>query len=295
MRSKGEILPEFLFYFLSRDLFRKKGQAVMSGAVGHKRVPKEYFENLEVPLPPLTEQKRIITVLDHAFASLDRARVNAETNLADASSIFHRAMAEVFSSNNPKWKRSQLAEVCVITSPLVDPRQPQHAKAIHIGAGNIESRTGNLLNLRTSREENLISSKFTFDDSMVLYSKIRPYLEKVARPNFAGICSADIYPLTPIEGKVTRDFLYWLLLSKPFTDYAIEGSARAGMPKVNREYLFQYEVGLPDVDEQRQIVAKLDALRAEVTMLQTAYERQLADIAALRQSLLQAAFSAQLL
>ncbi len=103
-----------------------------------------------------------------------------------------------------------------------------------------------------------------------------------------------MYPLAPIEGQITRDFLYWLLLSKPFTDYAIEGSARAGMPKVNRDHLFQYEVDLPDVDEQRRIVAKLDALRNEVTTLQAAYERQLADIAALRQSMLQAAFSGQL-
>ena len=58
------------------------------------------------------------------------------------------------------------------------------------------------------REEGLISGKFLFDESMVLYSKIRPYLMKVARPDFNGLCSADMYPLTPLPNEITRDDLW---------------------------------------------------------------------------------------
>ena len=78
MRSKGDLIPDYLFYYLSRDEFRKTGERVMSGAVGHKRVPRDFFEDLEVPLPPLDEQKRIVAKLDQAFAALNRARANAE-------------------------------------------------------------------------------------------------------------------------------------------------------------------------------------------------------------------------
>ena len=64
---------------------------------------------------------------------------------------------------------------------------------------------------KTAKEENLISGKFLFDESMILYSKIRPYLMKVVNCEFQGLCSADIYPLVPIKEKMTKDFLYHLL------------------------------------------------------------------------------------
>jgi type I restriction enzyme S subunit len=128
----------------------------------------------------------------------------------------------------------------------------------HVGAGNIESGTGCLRDIKSARDEELISGKFLFNDSMVLYSKIRPYLVKVARPDFSGLCSADIYPLVPKPGRADRGFLYYLLLTDSFTEYAVSGSARAGMPKVNRDHLFAYRAQVPSVVEQRRIVAILD-------------------------------------
>ncbi len=154
--------------------------------------------------------------------------------------------------------------------------------------------TGVFVDLKTAREEGLISGKFLFDESMVLYSKIRPYLMKVVRPDFEGLCSADMYPLSPIKNVITRDYLFHLLLSKHFTDYAIQGSARAGMPKVNRDHLFEYRVWLPDVKRQKQLAANLDDLREETQRLAHLYERKLAALEALKKSLLHQAFSGEL-
>lgn len=95
LRSKGEITPEFLFYFLLRDEFRESGARVMSGAVGHKRVPKDYLEELPIPLPPLEEQKRIVAILDKAFEGLDRARAHTEVNLQNAKELFAVILDEV--------------------------------------------------------------------------------------------------------------------------------------------------------------------------------------------------------
>jgi type I restriction enzyme S subunit len=122
----------------------------------------------------------------------------------------------------------------------------------------MESGNGELKGLLTAKEEGLISGKFLFDHKMVLYSKIRPYLMKVARPEFGGLCSADVYPLEPTKTLISRDFLYHLLFTKSFTEFAIEGSARAGMPKVNRDHLFAFEFRLPPLTEQQRIVAILD-------------------------------------
>lgn len=63
IRPGAALLPEYIYYFLDRQDFRDAAQRRMSGAVGHKRVPKELIENLTVPLPPLEEQRRIVALL----------------------------------------------------------------------------------------------------------------------------------------------------------------------------------------------------------------------------------------
>jgi len=164
----------------------------------------------------------------------------------------------------------------------------------HVGGANIASKTGELIELKTAREEGLISGKFVFDETMVLYSKIRPYLMKVARPDFQGLCSADIYPLSPKYKMLHRDYLFHLLLSPEFTDYANSGSARAGMPKVNREHLFAYRVHLPSLTKQKQLAAKLDALHQQTQRLESIYQQKIAALEALKKSLLDQAFSGAL-
>lgn len=147
------------------------------------------------------------------------------------------------------------------------------------------------MDVKTAAEEGLTSGKFLFDRRMVLYSKIRPYLRKASRPDFDGLCSADVYPLLPKGGLIDRDFLFYLLLGPDFTEFAISGSARAGMPKVNRDHLFRYSFQLPDVDSQKDIAATLDAAMIESRELESQYASKRDSIDALRQSLLQTAFS----
>jgi type I restriction enzyme S subunit len=97
----------------------------------------------------------------------------------------------------------------------------------------------------TAREEGLISGKFLFDARHVLYSKIRPYLRKVALPEARGLCSADMYPVKPLPDRATREYLWALLLSSAFTNYTTEHSGRANIPKVNREQFAAYQCALP--------------------------------------------------
>jgi type I restriction enzyme S subunit len=156
------------------------------------------------------------------------------------------------------------------------------------------SKTGALSDIKTAQEEGLKSGKFLFDRTMVLYSKIRPYLMKACRPDFEGLCSADVYPLSPAPAHLDRNFLFHLLMSKDFTDFAIAGSDRAGMPKVNRDHLFKYSVKLPSIEEQATLAAKLDRISAEANRLEAFYEQRLADIAELKQSVLQRAFPGEL-
>jgi type I restriction enzyme S subunit len=189
------------------------------------------------------------------------------------------------------WETKTLADLCEISSALVDPRQPKYQKLLHVGGANIESATGRLIALQSAKDEGLISGKFFFDERAVLYSKIRPYLMKVARPDFKGLCSADIYPLMPREGFLDRGFLYYVLLTPRFTDFAIAGSARAGMPKVNREHLFAYSLAVPPLPEQRRIVGLLDEAFAGIATAQAHAEKNLQNARALFESHLQAVFT----
>jgi type I restriction enzyme, S subunit len=264
-----------------------------SGAV-HQTIYFPEVKAFHICHPPLAEQQRIVGVLDEAMAGLATAKAHAERNLQNARALFESCLQSVFTNRGPGWTEKKLSDVCAIMSRLVDPRKPDFLDLTHVGAGNIESFTGALLELKTAREEGLISGKFLFDASMVLYSKIRPYLMKVARPDFSGLCSADIYPLAPLANQADRNFLFYLLLTKRFTEYAERGSARAGMPKVNREHLFEFKARWPPVEAQAEIAAKLDAVAAQTQRLATTYKRKLAALDALRKSLLHQAFTGEL-
>ena len=189
------------------------------------------------------------------------------------------------------WSKVSLEDVCRITSKLCDPREDEYLDLLHVGGANIESKTGSLIELKTAREEGLKSGKFPFDESMVLYSKIRPYLEKVTRPTFQGLCSADIYPLTPNEGVLSRDYLFHLMLTPNFTDFAVGGSGRAGMPKVNRKHLFSYKFSIPSLPEQKKIVEVLDKAFAAIDQAKANIEQNIANAKELFQSKLNQIFS----
>lgn len=169
-------------------------------------IPHIYFKDYsqeEIVAPPLHEQLRIVSIIDEILENLNQAKENNEKNLQNSKDIFESYLQNIFDNPGEDWRERTLENVCEIQSKLIDPRKPEFLDVIHVGAGNIEVKTGNLIDLKTSREENLISGKFLFDDTMVLYSKIRPYLMKVVRPTFQGLCSADIYPLVPHKDLIT--------------------------------------------------------------------------------------------
>lgn len=284
------VIPKFLYWFTRSTEYSEFIGALTDGAnINNLRFNQ--LAEAPFPLPPLDEQKRIVEVLDAAFEGLSRARAHTETNLQNARELFESITREAFEGDGATVT---LEEVADIPSALVDPREDAFADLPHVGAGNMETGSDQLVNVMTAREEKLISGKYTFDSSMVLYSKIRPYLRKAARPDFEGLCSADVYPLRPNPSRLDRNYLFHLLMGPDFTDYAISGSGRVGMPKVNRNHLFAYTFSLPSLAEQREATAKIDAAMEHCDQAASHYRAKLADLDALRQALLQKAFAGEL-
>lgn len=275
MRSMGEVIPDYLFYFLSRDEFRRAGERVMSGAVGHKRVPKEFFDNLEVPLPSLGEQKRIVEVLDQSFAALDRARENVEENVRNARDLFRAELKRQFWAARENTNLLPFDSLCKPLTPAVKIKRQEYLEE---GAYPVVSQEAELI----SGYWNDPSAVMGVDGPVVVFGDHTCCLKFV---DFDFVVGADgTKVLQPFKG-VAAKFLYYGLRSQPIqqTGYA-------------RHYKLLREVSLPDlsIQEQRRITEHLDAMDAQCGKLTKAYERKLAEIAALRQSLLQAVFSGQL-
>ncbi|MBC5793899.1 restriction endonuclease subunit S [Sphaerospermopsis sp. LEGE 00249] len=294
LAPRQDINANFLKYWMSSPNFQNQILNLSMGVAIKNVASVKVLKEILINLPPLPEQKRIVTILDEAFEGIDRAISNTEKNLSNARELFESYLNSIFSQKGEGWEEKKLEDVCSITSKLVDPRQPEFIDLPHIGAGNMISMTGELIEVKTARQEQLISGKFLFDETMVLYSKIRPYLMKACRPDFSGLCSADVYPLLPNNEQLNRDFLFYILMSRDFTNYAISGSDRAGMPKVNRDHLFRYSTWIPSISDQINIAQKIDELFTETQRLENIYRQKIAALKELKQSILQKAFAGEL-
>lgn len=135
---------------------------------------------------------------------------------------------------------------------------------IYVGLENIRPG-GEFEGVRAVEAGELASNKFAFDARHVLYGKLRPYLAKIARPSFDGICSTDIVPVLP-GPRVDRDFLARFLLLPESVASANARSTGANLPRLSPTALAEIRVPLPPLAEQRRIAGILDradALRAK--------------------------------
>jgi type I restriction enzyme S subunit len=147
------------------------------------------------------------------------------------------------------WRVSRLVDIVTLPSGQLDPRLEPYRSWPLIAPDHIETGTGRLLAKEAASSQGAISGKYGFKAGDVLYSKIRPYLRKATLADCEGLCSADMYPLRP-GPQVRSRFLLAVILGQDFSRFAESVSMRSGFPKINREELREYSLGLPDLAEQ---------------------------------------------
>jgi restriction endonuclease S subunit len=284
-----DLSPRFLMYLLIAA--RRQVRDLGSGAV-HHTIYFPTVRQFSVCIPPLAEQERIATRLTEQLAAVERARAAALARLAAAEALPAAYLREVFEGLDASaWQTLPVSEVCNVVEGQVDPREKEYGKLPHVNGENIESGTGRILKVQSAAEDGLISGKYLFEAGMVLYSKLRPYLRKVAVAPFRGVCSADMYPLIFDPERVDTHFAMWSLLAGPFSRYAIKESERARMPKLNREQLYAWNMPLPALDDQRRIAADLSRPLAQAEHVTAIIRDELAAIETLPAALLREAFS----
>lgn len=240
--DQSKLSPRFLLHWLStNDAIRQISGKKVTATISNLSLGQ--IKELEIPLPPLEEQKRIAAILDKA----DSVRRKRQQAIDLADDFLRSVFLDMFGADLQRSINvTKFGDVSILDAKMVDPREEEYLDLLHIGPDRIEKNTGKLLPALTAREERLISKKFLFDEQYILYSKIRPYLRKVALPDFRALCSADMYPVKPVQGKVTREFMWMLLLSDYFDNYVSSLPARANIPKLNKTELAGFEFSLPE-------------------------------------------------
>jgi len=156
---------------------------------------------------------------------------------------------------NSKWDVPRLGQVALVERSAVKPENIISGTT-YIGMEHIDN-DGEFKKTPSVESGELASNKFSFDERHVLYGKLRPYLKKIARPSFHGICSTDILPILP-KDSLNKDYLYYFLRQPHMIEFAVSRCSGANLPRLSPKELTEFPIPLPPLEEQKRIAAILD-------------------------------------
>ncbi len=145
-----------------------------------------------------------------------------------------------------------------IAPPVPAKNFPLSEEAWLLNLDQVEPHTGRLLSKTLLDRANIGTSTHAFDQGNVLYSKLRPYLNKVYLPDAPGFCTSELVPMRPDLSLVTREYLAAYLRSPKFLTWVDQQVDGAKMPRVSMKIFWEHEIELPTLDEQKRISAILD-------------------------------------
>ena len=311
-----KISKDFLFYYFS--LFDWDKAAEGDVKVKGKTLNKQKLKELQIPLPPLPEQQRIVSILDEAFAVIERSRNAAIKNLKNAKELFESYLQGVFGSTGSPtakkgdalslskrdgWEEKTLKELTTKIGSGATPRGGQEsykAEGISLvrsmNVHDWEFRDTNLAFIDDKQAKELDGVTLQEDDVLlnitgasVARCCVFPKEYLPARVN------QHVSIIRPKKELLNAKFLNLLLTSKPYKDQLLftgeQGATRQAITKAQIE---AFKITIPPLQEQQTIVRQLDALRAETQKLEAVYQKKIADLEELKKSILQKAFAGEL-
>lgn len=256
---------------------------------------KSELQKISIQLPLITEQRRIVSVLDEAFANISKAKDKAEQNLKNAKELFESYLQSVFTDRGANWEEKTLGAVYDVRDGTHDsPKYTENGFAL-ITSKNLKKDVLNYDNVNYISEADYfsINKRSKVDKGDILFAMIGTIGNPVvvqSEPDFA-IKNVALFKVPKEQNSY---FLKYYLDAKIVIDKMM-GDAKGTTQKfVGLGYLRGFTILLPPLNEQIIIVKKLDELSIQTKKLEAIYEQKLKDLEELKKSILQKAFNGEL-
>jgi|LGVE01.1.fsa_nt_gb type I restriction enzyme S subunit len=286
--------PKFIYYFYQTTDFQKQFMSKMTGLIGGVSMGK--FKKIDILAPSLTEQKRIVVILDEAFKSIAKAKESAEKNLKNAKDIFEIYLQSVL--KNKKWAMKTLGDVCEKVEYGSSSKSIKEGKIAVLRMGNIQNGRFNWEKLVYS--DNLKENKkylLKYNDVLFNRTNSPELVGKTAiyKDEMPAIFAGYLIRIHRLENLLDADYLNYYLNSEMAMNYGKSvTTSSVNQANINGTKLKNYPIPLPSLSEQQSIVIKLDALSTETKKLEAIYTQKLADLEELKKSILAKAFKGEL-
>ena len=295
VRFNAELITsDFFNYYSQSRSYVKRVDSDTTGTT-RKRISRNFLGQIPIPVPPLPEQQRIVTILDEALDSIAVAKANAEQNLKNAKELFDSYLQAVFTQRGEGWVEKKLGEV-------YDVRDGTHDSPIYqtdgfplITSKNLKRFGLNYDDVKYISEKDFkkINERSAVNRGDILFAMIgtigNPVVVDV-EPQFA----IKNVALFKVSDQQDRFFLKYYLESEFVRSKMMDEAKGTTQKFVGLGYLRDFPINIPPLAEQQIIVARLDALSAETERLEAIYQQKIAALDELKQSLLHRAFAGEL-
>ncbi len=292
IRSRGELNRDFLFYqllYLQPEIAGKEGAVFAS-------ISKSEIEALPIAFISLTEQQRIVAILDKAFDGIATAKTNAEKNLQNARALFESHLNTVFTQRGDGWLEKSLEQIGTTQtgSTPTTSRKENYGNFIPFikpGDFNID---GSLDYKNDGLSEQGLSEARKVPARSVLMVCIGATIGKCGHCDQNITTNQQINSLIPFNG-ISYKFVYYQMLTENFQRRVLLSSGQATLPIINKSKWSFLTIAVPQqLKEQERIAAECEALWVETHRLEVVYQQKLAALEKLKQSLLAQAFNGNL-
>jgi type I restriction enzyme S subunit len=293
---RSGLLPRYLFHLMTSGDYKDFIDALSDGA-NINNLKFDDLRQFQIPLPPLAEQQRLVGLLDEALAGLATAQAKTEQNLHNAQALFDSHLHSVFTQRDKDWKRHSLISVCETFADSAH-RTPKYQDE-GIPALRPRDVVDGKLNLagtqRVSEAEYEIQSRrHKPSPGDIVYSRELSYGWAALLPEGPRVCLSQGMCLFRPSPNVDPAYLLYVLNGPLGREQAARAAVGAAHPHINLGDIKSYQIPIPPLEEQRQITRRLDSLAEDTQQLADIYERKLAALTALKQSLLHYAFTGKL-
>jgi type I restriction enzyme S subunit len=294
--KSGLFDQDYLYYFLGSAAAYKQFDGLAAGSTV-RNLNTELVKRVVLPLPPLAEQQRIVTVLDEAFAGLATVTANVEKNLKNSREVFDSYLDSVITRKGEGWKERLLGELCFlfVDSAHRTPKyQPDGIPALRprdVVNGELSLTEA----ARVSEEEFEIQSKRHRPAAGdIVYSRELSYGWAAVLPESPRVCLSQGMCLFRPNSDLDTSFLLYVLNGPIVRKQAVRAAVGTAHPHINLGDIKGYRIPVPSLDEQRGIAGELDVLSEWIQRLASSYTSKLNLVSELKQSILRRAFSGEL-